>query len=154
MRITSSAFENDQAIPETYTCDGDDTSPPLTFHDVPEDARTLALIADDPDAPGQVWVHWLAWGLPADTTELPAGVPADEIVEELGGMRQGGNDFDRVGYGGPCPPPGHGTHHYRFTLYALDRHIDLDAGASREALEGRLEGRIVAEARLVGTYER
>lgn len=154
MRITSTAFDDGNPVPVKHTCDGDDTSPPLVFEDVPEDARSLALIVDDPDAPGKVYVHWLAWGMPADIGGLPASVPTDEVVEEIEGLRQGKNDFDRLGYGGPCPPPGHGTHRYRFTLYALDQHIDLDAGATREALEGRLEGRILSEAQLVGTYER
>lgn len=154
MRITSSAFENDEAIPVRFTCDGDDVSPPLRFEDVPENASTLALIVDDPDAPAKTWVHWLVWGVPADIRELPEGIPTDGVVEDFQGIRQGKNDFDRIGYGGPCPPPGHGTHHYRFTLYAMDRHIDLDAGATREALDRRLEDGVIAEARLVGTYER
>lgn len=154
MRITSPAFENDGPIPKGHTCDGEDTSPALRFEDVPDDAGSLALIVDDPDAPAKIWVHWLVWGLPGDMRELPGGVPTEGIVGEIEGLRQGRNDFDRVGWGGPCPPPGHGTHHYRFTLYALDQHIDLDAGAGREALERRLEGHVLAETRLVGTYER
>lgn len=154
MRITSPAFESDAPIPTEYTCDGEDTSPALRFEDIPPETGSLALIVDDPDAPAKVWVHWLLWGLPGDMTELPANIPAEGVVEELEGLRQGKNDFDRVGWGGPCPPHGHGTHHYRFTLYALDQHIDLDAGAGREALERRLEGRVLAEATLVGTFER
>lgn len=154
MRITSSAFDDGSAIPREYTCDGDDVSPPLALEDVPDDAGSLALIVDDPDAPDRVWVHWLAWGIPADVREMPRDVPKTDVVGELHGIRQGRTDFDAVGYGGPCPPPGHGTHHYRFTVYALDRHIDLDAGASRDALEAQLEGHVLAQARLVGTYER
>lgn len=154
MRITSSAFENGDPIPDVYTCEGDDTSPDLSFEDVPDDARSLALIVDDPDAPNKVWVHWLAWNMPADIGELPADVPKSNVVEALEGIRQGKTDFDRVGYGGPCPPPGHGTHHYRFTLYALDEHIELEGGTKRDALEERLEGHVLAEATLVGTYER
>ncbi|HUG42082.1 MAG TPA: YbhB/YbcL family Raf kinase inhibitor-like protein [Longimicrobiales bacterium] len=154
MRIRSAAFENDAPIPVRHTCDGEDISPALRFEDIPDGAASLALIVDDPDAPAKVWVHWLLWGLPADMVELPEDVPKTRIVEGLGGLRQGTTDFDRVGYGGPCPPPGHGTHHYRFTLHALDRRIDLDAGATREELERRLKGRVLAEARLVGTYAR
>lgn len=154
MRITSSAFDADAEIPTKYTCDGDDVSPELTFEDVPDGAGSLVLIVDDPDAPDRVWVHWLAWGLPADIGGLPEGVPGDEVVGDIEGMRQGRTDFDDVGYGGPCPPPGHGTHHYRFTLYAPDRHIDLDAGAGREALEEHMEGHVIDEALLVGTYQR
>ena len=154
MRITSTAFDADAPIPRRYTCDGEDVSPELRFHDVPDEAGSLVLIVDDPDAPGKVWVHWLAWGLPGDLDGLPEDVASDKVVGALHGIRQGRTDFDAVGYGGPCPPPGHGTHHYRFTLYALDRHIDLDAGATRDALERHMEGHILEQARLVGTYER
>ena len=154
MRITSSAFDNEAHIPKKYTCDGDDTRPPLAFDDVPDEARSLALIVDDPDAPSRVWVHWLVWGLPADLRALPAGMKRQAPSEELAGMREGTNDFGGVGYGGPCPPPGHGTHHYRFTVYALDRDIPLEPGATRDALEAQLEGHVLEQARLVGTYER
>ena len=133
MRITSSAFEDGARIPEEYTRDGEDRSPPLTFRGVPEEARSIALIVDDPDAPSKTWVHWLAWGIPADAGDVPADLPKEGVVESFQGVRQGKNDFDEIGYGGPLPPEGHGTHHYRFTGYALDRHIDLDAGAGREA---------------------
>lgn len=154
MQITSSAFDDGDRIPREYTGDGDDRSPPLKIEGVPDGARSLALIVDDPDAPNKTWVHWLIWGIPADRTELPAGVATDGIVESLGGARQGTNDFDNLGYGGPAPPPGHGTHHYRFTLHALDRTIDLDAGAKREALESAIAGATLETARLTGTYER
>lgn len=154
MEITSTAFGEGERIPEKYTGEGEDVSPPLAVSGIPDEARTLALVVDDPDAPGKTWVHWLIWGIPADRSEIPEGVPGDEIVGPLGGARQGKTDFDDVGYGGPMPPPGHGVHHYRFTVYALDRHIDLDAGAKREALERSMEGCIVDEARLTGTYER
>lgn len=154
MRITSSAFDDGGTIPREHAREGAENSPPLTVHDVPEEARTLALIVDDPDAPGTTWVHWLLWGVPADRAEIPEGVPGENIVESLGGARQGKNDFDEVGYGGPEPPEGHGTHHYRFTAYALSETIDLDAGAKREALESAMEGCILETARLTGTYER
>lgn len=154
MQISSSAFEDGDRIPEQYTRDGDDRSPPLVVEDLPEGTQTLALVVDDPDAPGTTWVHWLLWGVPADQAEIPEDVPGENIVESLGGARQGKNDFDEVGYGGPEPPVGHGTHHYRFTAYALDRHIDLDAGAGRDALEREMEGAILETARITGTYER
>ncbi|MFP4624109.1 MAG: YbhB/YbcL family Raf kinase inhibitor-like protein [Gemmatimonadota bacterium] len=154
MRIISSAFAEGDRIPEEFTGEGADRSPPLEIADAPDGTRSFALIVDDPDAPTRTWVHWLIWGIPAELTEIPEGVPRDEIVESLGGARQGRNDFDDIGYGGPMPPPGHGTHHYRFTVYALDETIDLDAGAKREALESAMEGRTLATARLTGTYER
>lgn len=154
MRIESSAFGEGERIPERYTEDGEDLSPPLSISELPEGASTIALVVDDPDAPAGTWVHWLIWGIPADQPSLPEGVPTDEMVAELGGARQGKNDFDRIGYGGPAPPPGHGTHHYRFTAYALGEHIDLDAGAKRDALEARLADATLETARLTGTYSR
>jgi Raf kinase inhibitor-like YbhB/YbcL family protein len=154
MRIESEAFSEGDRIPDRYTGDGDDVSPPLSLSDLPADTRSIALIVDDPDAPAKTWVHWLIWGIPAGLTTLPEGVPPKEMVENLGGARQGKNDFDGIGWGGPAPPPGHGTHRYRFTAYALGEHIDLDAGATREALEARLEGSTLAQARLTGTYSR
>lgn len=154
MRIETTAFDDGERIPDRFTGDGEDVSPPLTISDLPDDTRSLALIVDDPDAPAGTWVHWLIWGIPADLAKLPEGVATDEIVEDLGGARQGTNDFDNIGYGGPAPPPGHGQHHYRFTAYALSEHIDLDAGATREALEDRLEAAALETARLTGTYSR
>jgi Raf kinase inhibitor-like YbhB/YbcL family protein len=154
MRIETTAFGDGDRVPERFTEDGEDVSPPLSISDLPDGARSLALVVDDPDAPAGTWVHWLVWGIPAEVTSLPEGVPPEEVVEELGGARQGKNDFDRIGYGGPAPPPGHGQHHYRFTAYALDRHIDLDAGATREALEARLEEATLETARLTATYSR
>jgi Raf kinase inhibitor-like YbhB/YbcL family protein len=154
MRIEAEAFTEGARIPERYTADGDDVSPALSLSDLPEGTRSLAIIADDPDAPAKTWVHWLIWGIPVELTALPEGIPPAEIVDDLGGARQGKNDFDSIGYGGPAPPPGHGTHLYRFTAYALGEHIDLDAGATREALEARLEGSTLARARLTATYSR
>ena len=154
MKITSTAFGDGERIPQEFTGEGADRSPPLRIEDVPDGAEQLALIVDDPDAPNKTWVHWLAWGIPADRTELPEGVPASEVVDSLGAARQGTNDFDRIGYGGPLPPPGHGTHHYRFTAYALDRALDLDPGARRDELERALESATMETARLTGTYER
>ena len=116
MQITSTAFSDGDRIPEEYTREGADHSPPLVVEDVPPETQALALIVDDPDAPDSTWVHWLIWGLPADLEELPEAVPPDEVVEALGDAQQGRNDFGEIGYGGPLPPRGHGTHHYRFTV--------------------------------------
>jgi Raf kinase inhibitor-like YbhB/YbcL family protein len=154
VRIRSNAFADGQPIPREYSREGDDRSPPLAIDDVPAGAKTLALIVDDPDAPKKTWVHWLAWGLPADRTEIPAGVPKADVVDAVGGLHQGTNDFGEVGYGGPNPPRGHGTHHYRFTVYALREAIELDPGVARDALDHAMEGNVLATARLVGTYER
>ena len=154
MRIQSKAFRDGDRIPDRHVRDGDDLSPPLVIEDLPEEATSVALIVDDPDAPGKTWVHWLIWGIPADAPELREGVPTGGVLESMGGARQGRNDYGGVGYGGPQPPRGHGVHHYRFTAYALREHVDLDAGAGREALEAEMEGRTVATARLTGTFER
>ena len=153
MQITSTVFKDGERIPDEYSKDAADKSPPLKVDDLPDGTRSLALIVDDPDAPPKVWVHWLAWGIPAERTSFPEDLPKDEVVESFGGMRQGKNDFDEIGWGGPQPPAGHGTHHYRFTAYALSEHIDLDAGATREALESAMEGCVLDTARLTGTYE-
>ena len=154
MQITSSAFQDGESIPRQYSREGAELSPPLEIEGVPDDADSLALIVDDPDAPNQTWVHWLLWNVPADRTAVPEGVPTDETVSDLGDARQGLNDFDEIGYGGPMPPPGHGTHHYRFTVYALSDALDVDPGADRETLEDAMAGKVLDQARLTGTYER
>lgn len=154
MEITSSAFQEGEAIPRKYTGEGADISPPLKLADVPDDAEALALIVDDPDAPSKTWVHWLIWNIPADRKAIPEDVPQEEEVPVLAGARQGINDFDEIGYGGPMPPPGHGTHHYRFTAHALSDSVGLEPGSDRAALEDAIEGKSLAMARLTGTYER
>ncbi|HEX7119861.1 MAG TPA: YbhB/YbcL family Raf kinase inhibitor-like protein [Longimicrobiales bacterium] len=153
MRLSSPAFEDGGRIPETYTCQGDDVSPPLVVEDVPDGAISLALIVDDPDAPRGAFDHWILWNLPADLRMLPAEIPPDPTVAGLGAAAQGENDFGRIGWGGPCPPPGR-PHRYRFHLYALDAGLSLNPGSARDRLEAAMEGHIVAEAELVGTFGR
>ena len=149
--IQSSAFTDGGPIPARYTGEGDDISPPLSWSPVPERTKSIAVICDDPDAPGRIWVHWVLYGLPPDTTELPAGLPADETV--LGSAMQGINDFGRIGYGGPMPPPGK-PHHYLFKVYALDIDPELEPGATKAELEAAMKGHILAFNRLIGTYKR
>lgn len=146
-----SAFANDGEIPKKYTCSGADLSPALSWTGVSPAAHSLALIVDDPDAPGGTWTHWLIWNIPAHLTALPEGVPAREMLET--GAHQGRNDFHRIGYGGPCPPPGK-THRYFFRLYALDTVLDLKAGAARKELDRVMKGHIVSQAEWMGTYMR
>jgi Raf kinase inhibitor-like YbhB/YbcL family protein len=143
--LESSAFANAQAIPNRHGCEGDDVSPPLRWSNVPEGTRSLALVVDDPDAPDGVFTHWIAWGLD------PVAEGLDEGEHAPG---EGQNDFGTSGYRGPCPPPGHGRHHYVFRLYALDTNVELAGGASKAALERAIEGRVLTMAELVGTYER
>lgn len=148
--IISSAFSEGQTIPTRYTCDGPDVSPDLTWSGVPEKAASLALICDDPDAPMGTWVHWVLFNIPADADGLPAEIPPDATLEN--GACHGTNDFGKPGYGGPCPPGG--THRYFFKLYALDTELNLDSGISKAQLLEAIEGHILAEGRLMGTYSR
>ncbi len=150
MELTSPAFATGQPIPAVHGCDGADASPPLAWRDVPDAAQALALIVDDLDAPRGSWLHWAIWNLPPRPDRLAGGVPPDE--EPAGRARQGVNDFGKPGWGGPCPPSG--THRYVFRLYALDAPLALAAGAARAELEAALQGHVLAQAELIGTYRR
>lgn len=149
--LRSSAFRQSQAIPKKYTCDGSDVSIPLNWNDPAHETKGFALIADDPDAPRGTWVHWLLYDLPADTREVAEGIPAKETLDD--GAKQGKNDFGKIGYGGPCPPPGP-SHHYHFKLYALDKMVGLRPGATKQQLLDAMKGHILAQAELIGTYKR
>ena len=151
IQLTSAAFAEAGFIPAKHTCDGEDASPPLKWSGVPAGTKSLALICDDPDAPMGTWVHWVLYGLPPSVTELPEKVPAAETLTD--GARQGVNDFKRVGYGGPCPPPG-GPHRYFFKLYAVDAETSLKPGATKKELLRAMEGHILAEGQLMGKYKR
>jgi len=151
IQLTSSAFAEGKPIPAKYTCDGGDVSPPLKWSAVPDGTKSLALISDDPDAPVGTWVHWVVYNIPPDTTELAEGVPKSEVLTN--GATQGMTDFKRIGYGGPCPPRG-GPHRYFFKLYALDTALNLKPGAAKQELLRAMEGHILAEGRLMGTYQR
>ncbi|MFB6178904.1 MAG: YbhB/YbcL family Raf kinase inhibitor-like protein [Halorientalis sp.] len=131
LQITSPAFDEGETIPAKYTSDGQDRSPPLTISGVPDDAASLALIVDDPDAPNPPFTHWLLWGVPTETTTVPAGISQSRTVSILGGAKQGTNSFDELGYRGPKPPKGAGPHTYRFTLYAVRNSLTLQPGADR-----------------------
>jgi Raf kinase inhibitor-like YbhB/YbcL family protein len=133
------------------TCDGSDTSPALSWSAPPQGTQSFALILEDPDAPRRTWVHWLLYDLPANERELPEGVPPEGQLPS--GARQGRNDFGKIGYGGPCPPPGP-AHRYYFKLYALDKRLDLRAGATRAQVDRSMRGHIVAQADLMGRYRR
>jgi Raf kinase inhibitor-like YbhB/YbcL family protein len=145
------AFQGGEIIPKKYTCDGADVSPALTWEGTPEGAQSLALITDDPDAPMATWTHWLLWNLPAKATLLPEDTPKTNLLDN--GARQGTNDFKRIGYGGPCPPPGK-PHRYFFKLYALDARLDLKPGAGKAELESAIKPHILAQAQWMGTYGR
>jgi Raf kinase inhibitor-like YbhB/YbcL family protein len=151
LQLTTSAFLSQGTIPKKFTCDGPDVSPPLAWSGAPQGTQSFALIMDDPDAPVGTWVHWVLYDLPGDTKELPEGVPKQE--QHSNGARQGRNDFRKIGYGGPCPPPGK-PHRYFFKLYALDKKLDLKAGASKAEAESAMQGHILAQAELIGRYGR
>jgi len=146
--ITSSAFPPGAPIPPKHTGEGPDLSPPLAWSGVPPEAQQLALICDDPDAPtDEPWVHWVLYGLSPTRTRLDEG--------SNGGGLEGKNDFDKVGYGGPMPPKGHGVHHYHFRLYALKEPLAATApGLTKNQLLAAMQGRILAQGELIGTYER
>lgn len=150
--VIKSAFEDGGYIPEEYTADGKDISPPLIIENVPADAETLAVIVDDPDAPGQTFTHWLIWNIPADISEIPKDIKKKEKAEKLKGALQGKNGFNDLGYMGPAPPSG--VHTYRFYVYALDDKLDLEAGADKETLLDALEGHVIEKAVLKGEYTR
>jgi Raf kinase inhibitor-like YbhB/YbcL family protein len=154
LSITSPAFAPDGDIPRRYTCDGADVSPALEWSGVPPPAKTLVLIVDDPDAPDpaaprMTWVHWLLYNIPTDATGLPEAVAAQALPE---GTRQGLNDWNRSGYGGPCPPIG--RHRYFHKLYALDVELPDLATPTKVQLERAMQGHVIDQAELIGTYQR
>jgi len=148
LTLTSRAFQNEAAIPEKYSKDGGNISPPVTWTGVPKETRSLVLIADDPDAPAGLFTHWIVYGINPHTAELEANLPHAGHLP--GGARQGRNGFGETGYGGPKPPSG--THRYLFHLYALDTDSDMPPGLTRQEVDGAIEGHIVEEAVLMGRF--
>jgi Raf kinase inhibitor-like YbhB/YbcL family protein len=147
LRLTTTAFSAGDTIPRKHTGEGEDVSPPLAWEGVPEGTQELALICDDPDAPTpKPWVHWVLYKVPPDCKGLAEGDNADGA--------EGLTGWGEPGYRGPMPPPGHGVHRYYFRLYALDQPVTLAPGASKEDLLSAMEGHVLAEAELMGTYER
>jgi Raf kinase inhibitor-like YbhB/YbcL family protein len=149
--LKSSAFQETSEIPKKFTCDGSDVSPPLTWSEPPQGTRSFVLIMDDPDAPAGTWVHWVMYDIRPSLQRLPEAVPKEADIKD--GGRQGLNDFSRIGYGGPCPPPGK-PHRYFFRLYALDQELDLTGDATKADVERAIKGHIVGEAELMGRYHR
>jgi len=146
LTLKSPQFEDNEFIPQKYTCDGEDINPPLKIEGVPEGTKSLALIVDDPDAPMGTWDHWVVYNISPDIIEIQEGeVPQDAI--------QGINDFGETNYGGPCPPAG-APHRYVFKLYALDGLLQLPSGATKEDLEKTMEGHVLEETKLIGKYQR
>jgi Raf kinase inhibitor-like YbhB/YbcL family protein len=145
LEITSPAFALHEAIPEKHTGDGEDVAPELAWSGAPDGTQAFAVVCHDPDAPlVDGFTHWVAYGIPGDASGLPEGG---------GDVTSGVNSFGNSGYGGPAPPPGHGTHHYYFWVYALDEDLDLEPGLDRRALFERIEDHVIEQARLIGTYK-
>ncbi len=150
IQLTSNAFIEGAMIPQRYTCDGENISPPLLWTGVPPGTRSLALICDDPDAPVGIWDHWVLYNIPANATGLPQSIPEKTILDT--GAVHGSNSWGRIGYGGPCPPGG--THRYFFKLFALDTLLDLKSGATTSQLLEAMEGHVLAQGQLMGKYRR
>src|SRR5215467_7352476 len=151
MKMSSASFSAGEMIPKKFTCDGPDASPKLNWTEPPAKTQSFALIMDDPDAPAGTWVHWVLFDLPADARELAEGVAKQEQLSS--GARQGRNDFGKIGYGGPCPPPGN-PHRYFFKLYALNAKLNLKAGATKADVEDGIKEHILAHAEMIGKYGR
>ena len=145
LHVSSSAFSEGQPIPEKYSCDGRNLSPPLKWSGAPEKTKSLAIIADDPDAPSGTFTHWVLYDLPAKTSELKEG--------SSGSGKVGVNSFKKRGYGGPCPPP-NGAHRYVFHVYALDIDSLGKAGLSKQDVSAAMKGHVLAEGQLIGKYQR
>lgn len=145
MQLSSPAFEHEGEIPSKYTCDGEDVNPRLEIDNIPDRAKSLALVVDDPDAPGGTFTHWTMWGIDTDIGDIEEGsVPEGAIQGETG--------FGGTGYGGPCPPSG--THRYFFKLYALEEEVNLSSGADKTDLESAIKERVVGSSELMGKYSR
>ena len=149
MRMASPAFPDSAVIPRRFTCDGENVSPPMQWSGAPPETRSFVLLCDDPDAPGGVWRHWAVYDIPSATSEL------EESASVAGGLKQGFNDFHRLGYGGPCPPRRHGVHHYHFRLLALScAELGLPGTPTCKEVEQAARKHTCAEAILIGLYER
>lgn len=150
LTLTSNAFQHEGAIPSTYSCDGEDISPQLSWQGVPEGTKSFTLVCDDPDAPMGTFVHWVLFNIPAEARELPENFSL--ASSPLQNVKGGINDFKKYDYGGPCPPGG--THRYYFTLYALDTTLNLEEGVTKESVLNEMQGHVLGQAQLMGTYEK
>jgi len=150
-QVSTTSFLVGRTIPKKFTCDGEDVSPQLSWFGAPRGTKSFVLIVDDPDAPAGTWTHWLVWNIPGTANHLNEGVPKTKEMD--GRARQGQNDFHKLGYDGPCPPPGK-PHRYLFRLFALDASLDLKSGANRSQLDAARKGRVLAETEIMGLYGR
>ena len=151
LKIFSSSFGNGEMIPKKYTCEGEDVSPEIRWKELPEEVKSLALICDDPDAPGGDFVHWVIFNIPPEIDSLPEGLAPKDTLDF--GAIQGMTDFGRVGYGGPCPPRGP-VHHYHFKLYGLDTMLKVEKNTTKDELLKKMEGHILIKGEIVGLFKR
>lgn len=152
MDVESTNFKDGQMIPKRFTCDGDDISPSISWSSFPKNTRSFVVIMTDPDAPGGTFTHWVVYDIPSSVQKLEENFPK---LTKVDGIKQGMNDFNRRGYGGPCPPKGHGYHRYFFKVYAIDlESLGLKAGASRKDVEQKMKGHILQEGQIMGVYRR
>lgn len=149
--LSSPAFSNGSSIPKRYTCEGANASPLLAWTTPPDGTQSFALIVDDPDAPRGTWVHWVVYAVPAEAAGLPENMPQKPVLDD--GTQQGINDFHKIGYNGPCPPPGK-AHRYSFRVYALKSAMNLGPAVDKAGLERAMKGHILAQAELIGLYQR
>lgn len=153
--LSSKSFADNQPIPARFTGDGEDLSPALYWEGAPAGVKQFALIVDDPDAPTPTpWVHWVIYGIPASVSELNEGVTRSPELKDIGGIKQGKNSWNTVGYRGPAPPRGHGVHRYVFHLYALKNELNLKPALAKESLLREISGSVIGETKLIGTYKR
>ncbi len=152
MKIESLSFKNGELIPRKYTCEGDDVSPQISWSGFPEKTKSFVLLMDDPDAPGRTFIHWVVYDIPLSVSSLRENFPK---IRESEGVKQGVNDFGKIGYGGPCPPKGHGYHRYYIKVYALDvETLGLPPGATKGQVENRMKGHVIAQGYIMGMYIR
>ena len=158
IEVLSTAFVHGQPIPKKYTGEGADVSPPLYWSGVPKEAKELVVVCEDPDAPSaDPWVHWVMYKIPVDVTELPEGIPPKPRLKKPAGALQGMNSWrtgQTIGYRGPLPPPGSGPHRYSFWVYALEAKLPVQPGVTKGVLLQEIQGHVLAEGELMGTYER
>ena len=152
LEVTSTAFQDGDMLPEKYTADGADISPPLTIKNINPEGETIAVIMDDPDAPVGTFTHWMIWNIPVDKNDIPEDVPKDKKVDSLADAVQGYNDFGEVGYRGPAPPSG--VHNYHFKIYILDQKIDIPFDSSKQKLVNTLKDNLLQKTEIVAKYER
>ncbi len=149
--LYSPAFKNNTRIPDKYTCTGEDVSPPIVILDLPANTKSLVILMVDPDAPSGIFYHWLLYNIPPKTSKLPENIPKTKITKY---GYQGINSFGKIGYNGPCPPIGHGTHHYYIIVLALDTKLDLSPGIDAATLLNSVKGHVIAYGYIIGTYSR